>query len=185
MPPSCPEKREANRRACPDLSRVSKGVSKARLREGSYLRVGSCRRPSLLRRKSTHRMSFRASTKADVSRPQRLYARKTEITRQSGVSLPGILIHLRCCLDSGQMNNIKTTFGGCFAIVAGFSPTNRARQRHWANGQIFSADHAGSMSQILACNRAYRYTVQTVITYLGTTKPRYRWCHTARRGFFL
>src|ERR1700676_5406486 len=97
--------------------------------------------------------------------------RKAEITQQSGVSLPGIFIHLRCCLDSGQMNNIKTTFGGCFAIVAGFSPTNRARQRHWANGQIFSADHAGSMSQILACNRACRYTVQTVITYLGTTSP--------------
>ena len=106
-------------------------------------------------------------------------------TTKSGVSLPGILIHLRCCLDSGQMNNIKTTFGGCFAIVTGFSPTNRARQRHWANGQIFSADHAGSMSQILACNRACRYTVQTVITYLGTTKPRYLWCHTAWRGFFL
>ena len=106
-------------------------------------------------------------------------------TTKSGVSLPGILIHLRCCLDSGQMNNIKTTFGGCFAIVAGFSPTNRARQRHWTNGQIFSADHAGSMSQILACNRPCRYTVQTVITYLGTTKPRYLWCHTAWRGFFL
>jgi hypothetical protein len=50
-----------------------------------------------------------------------------------------ISVHLGRCLHSVQVNNIKTNFGGCFAIMAGLGPANRTRQRHWANGEIFAS----------------------------------------------
>jgi hypothetical protein len=55
-----------------------------------------------------------------------------------GLCFPSTPVHFCCCLDSSQVNNIKTNFGGRLTIMARFSSTRRALQRHWASREKFS-----------------------------------------------